>query len=338
MSPTRTETAPTIDVVGVGHAIVDVLAHTDDGFLTERGLAKGAMTLVDIEAAEALYAAMGPGVEVSGGSTANSLAGLASLGGRHAFVGRVRDDQLGSVFGHDLRAAGVGYDVAPATDGPPTARCLILVTPDAERTMHTYLGASGALAPGDIDTELVASAAITYCEGYLWDTPDAKAAITTAMDAAAAAGRLVAFNLSDGFCVERHRAEFLELIEGRVDVLFANEDEIRALYEVDDLDLALAEVRPCCRIAVVTRSEEGSVVVSGEETHQVSARPVTEVVDTTGAGDLYAAGFLFGLTAGEGLPICGALGSLTPAECISHLGARPQVDLGDLVAQLLPEP
>ncbi|CAN5512059.1 adenosine kinase [soil metagenome] len=322
----------TYDVLAVGNAIVDILAGADEAFLDAQGLHKGAMALVDAERSAALYEAMGPGVEISGGSAANTVVGVASFGGRDAFIGRVRDDQLGEVFGHDLRAAGVHYAVPAGTLGPPTARCLILFTPDGQRTMNTFLGASGLLAPADVDTDLVASAAVTYCEGYLWDAPDAKAAMAKAMDAARSAGRTVAFTLSDGFCVDRHRDEFLALLAERVDVLFANETEICSLYEVDDFAAALAEVRRADLVACLTRSEMGSVVVAADAEHHVDAHPVDAVVDTTGAGDLYAAGFLHGWTTGRDLATCGRLGSLAAAEIISHVGARPATVLADLAA------
>jgi sugar/nucleoside kinase (ribokinase family) len=320
------------DVVGIGNAIVDVITHADDDFVAGHGLRKGAMTLVDEERAEALYAAMGAGIEASGGSAANTMAGVASFGGRAAYIGKVRDDVLGKVFAHDIRATGVAYDVPPGLAGPPTARCLIVVTPDAQRTMNTFLGISALLGPDDVDEDVVASASITYCEGYLWDVEVAKQAMRKAMAIAHEAGNRVAFALSDGFCVDRHRPEFLDLVEHSVDVLFANEAEICSLYEVDRFDEALARVRGHCRLACLTRSEKGSVLVTADEVHVVPAHPVDPVVDSTGAGDLYAAGVLHGLTRGLDLETCGRLGSLAAAEVISHLGARPQVPLRDLAA------
>ncbi len=321
-----------LDVVGVGNAIVDVLVRADDAFLEAHALTKGAMTLIDEARAGSLYADMGPGVEMSGGSAANTMAGLAAMGGRGAFIGKVRDDQLGAVFAHDIRAAGVRFDTPPASDGAPTARCLVVVTPDAQRTMGTFLGASVELGPDDVDDDLVAAAQITYLEGYLWDPPGAKQAFRKAQRIAHANRRRVALSLSDPFCVERHRAEFAELVAAHVDILFANEAEITSLYEVDSFDDALQEVRGHCEVAALTRSEKGSVVVRGGEVHVVDAHPVDPVIDTTGAGDLYAAGFLFGLTRGRGLAECARLGGVAAAEVISHIGARAQADLARLAA------
>jgi len=325
----------TLDVVGIGNAIVDVLAHADDRFLEDQGLAKGAMTLIDATEAETLYSAMGPGIEVSGGSAANTMAGIASLGGKGAFFGKVRDDQLGQVFRHDIRAIGVQYETAPAVDGASTARCLIFVTPDAQRTMQTYLGASVELGPDEVEEDTVATAQITYLEGYLWDPPEAKAAFIKAAETAHNAGRKVALTLSDSFCVDRHRAEFRDLVDGHIDVLFANEDEILSLYDVPDFDGALQEVRGKCDIACLTRSEKGSVLVQGEEVHIVDAVPVDHVVDTTGAGDLYAAGVLFGLSNGYELATAGRIGAICAGEVISHMGARPEVALDKLVKEKL---
>jgi sugar/nucleoside kinase (ribokinase family) len=326
-----------LDVVGIGNAIVDVLTHTDDDFLRTHGLAKGSMTLIDGHRAEALYAAMGPSVEVSGGSAGNTMAGIAALGGRGAFIGKVRNDQLGGIFGHDIRAAGVAFETAAATDGPPTARCLIMVTPDAQRTMNTFLGAAVELSPDDLDAKAIESAQVTYMEGYLWDPPAAKQAFLAAAKLAHGAGRKVALTLSDPFCVERHRDSFLDLVRGHVDVLFANEVEISALYQMDSFDAALQKVRGHCAIAVLTRSAKGAVVLGGDETHVIDAEPIAKVVDTTGAGDLFAAGFLAGLTRGETLYDCGRMGAIAAAEVISHLGARPEADLAALVRQRLHE-
>ena len=320
----------TLDVVGIGNAIVDVLVHADDAFLDAHGLAKGAMALIDAEQAASLYADMGPGVEVSGGSAANTLAGLAALGGAGAFVGMVCDDQLGQVFAHDIRAAGVAFDTPPAAEGPPTARCLIVVTPDAQRTMSTYLGACVELGPGDVDEALVAAARITYLEGYLWDPPGAKEAFRKAHRIAHQNGRRVALSLSDPFCVDRHRDEFLDLVADHIDVLFANEVEITSLYRVDSFDEALQQVRGHCEIAALTRSGKGSVIVAGDEVHVVDAHPVERVVDTTGAGDLFAAGFLHGVTQGWDLARSARLGGLVAAEVIGHIGARPEADLAAL--------
>ncbi|HEY0522398.1 MAG TPA: adenosine kinase [Stellaceae bacterium] len=325
--------AASLDVVGIGNAIVDVLAHADDAFIAGQGLAKGGMTLIDPDRADALYAAMGPGIEMSGGSAGNTMAGIASLGGTGAYIGKVRDDFLGKVFRHDITAIGVRFSTPDATDGPGTARCLILVTPDAQRTMCTYLGACVALGPDDVDEELIAKAQVTYLEGYLFDPPQAKAAFRKAAAAAHAAGRKVSLSLSDPFCVNRHRDEFLDLVAGHVDILFANEAEICALYRTDDFEKAAAAVRGHCEIAALTRSEKGSVVVTGSDTHVVPAAAVARVVDTTGAGDLYASGFLYGLTHGRDLPGCARLGGLCAAEIISHFGARPEEPLAALAAK-----
>jgi sugar/nucleoside kinase (ribokinase family) len=319
-----------LDVVGIGNAMVDVLSHEPDAFLVEQGLVKGAMQLVDEARVRELYAAMGPAVEVSGGSAANTMVGVASFGGRAHYVGKVRDDQLGEVFSHDLRAVGVGYSTPPATSGPATGRCLIVVTPDAQRTLTTYLGASVRLGPADVDGDLVARAGILYLEGYLFDPPEAQRAFLVAADLAHAAGRHVALTLSDPFCVDRHRAAFRELVERHVDILFANEAEIRSLYKAPDFDTALQQVRRHCAVAALTRSERGSVVVAGDEVHVIDAAPVATVVDTTGAGDLYAAGFMVGLSRGLDPAACGRLGSLAAAEIISHVGARPQTPLAQL--------
>lgn len=323
------------DVVGIGNAIVDVLAHTDDSFLDALGLSKGTMTLIDADTADALYTAMGPAVEVSGGSAANTIAALASLGGKGAFVGKVRSDAFGAIFRHDILSLGIDFRTEPAADGPPTARCLVLVTPDAHRTLQTFLGVSGELGPEDIDERTIAAAKVTYLEGYLWDRPRAREAFIKAAGIAHAVERTVALSLSDPFCVDRHREDFATLVDHHVDVLFANEDEIVSLYQVHSFDDALQRVRHHCDIAVLTRSEKGSVVVAGDEVHVVDAEPVSQVVDTTGAGDAFAAGFLFGLTRGAPLATCARLGSITAAEAISHLGARPETPLADLVRRKL---
>lgn len=319
-----------LDVVAVGHAVVDVIASASDEDVDFHGLVKGSMVLVDSEQADAFYSAMGPAVEVSGGSAANTVAGVASFGGAAAFIGKVRDDQMGGVFTHDIRSIGVEFSTPPATEGEATARCLVLVTPDAQRTMTTYLGAARRLAAEDIDQDLVSRAQVTYLEGYLWDPPDAISALRQAVAWAHAAGRRVAFSLSDPFCVDRHRDEFLALLDGDVDVLFANEAEAMSLFEVASLDEAIAAVRGRCDVAVLTRGPEGSVVVSGDAVLAVPAAPVNQVVDTTGAGDLYAAGFLFGLTHAADLEACAQLGSIAAAEVISHVGARPQTSLAAL--------
>ncbi|MGE0254836.1 MAG: adenosine kinase [Alphaproteobacteria bacterium] len=316
-----------LDVLCIGNAIVDVLAHASDADIGGLGLAKGTMTLIDAPTAERLYTAMGPAVEASGGSAGNTAAGLAALGARTAYIGKVRNDELGRIFTHDIRAIGCAFDSPPATSGAGTARCLIYVTPDAQRTMATYLGACAELGPDDVDAALVARAGITYLEGYLWDRDAAKAAFLKAAKAAHAAGRRVALSLSDPFCVDRHRDSFRELVAGHVDILFANESEILSLYQVESFDEALQRVRKDCQIAALTRSEKGSVAVSGDEVHVIDAERVGKVVDTTGAGDLFAAGFLYGLARGAGLATCGRLGSICAAEAISHMGPRPEADL-----------
>ncbi len=322
------------DVIGVGNAIVDVLSPAEEAFLAEHGLDKGVMTLIDGARGTALYDAMGPAVEVSGGSAANTLAGIASLGGKGAYIGKVRNDTLGQVFRHDIRAIGVDYRTPPAEgEGEPTARCLIFVTPDAERTMQTCLGVSVELGPKDIDVDAVQAAQITYLEGYLFDPPDAKRAFVHAAEAAHAAGRQVALSLSDAFCVDRHRAEFLHLISGHVDILFANEDEIVSLFEVDSFDRALGLTRGHCRIAALTRGSKGSVILDASGEYSVPAEPVGKVVDTTGAGDLYAAGVLYGLTSGRELADCARIGGVAAAEVIQHYGARPETSLEQLIRE-----
>jgi sugar/nucleoside kinase (ribokinase family) len=329
-------TDPQLDVVGIGNALVDVITSVDDTFVEAHGFPHGATTMVDFEQAEAVYADLPPAQEISGGSCANTIAGLASFGASVGFIGRVRDDQLGKVYTHDLRSLGVHFDVTPASTGPATGRCLVMVTPDAQRTQCTYLGASTFIAPEDVDPAVIARAQVTYLEGYLWDQPSAKDAIRKAAAAARDAGRHVSLTLSDPFCVDRHRSEFRALVEHEIDVLFANELEICSLYEVDDFDDALQRVRPHCQIATLTRSERGSVIVAGDEVHVVDAHPVDRLVDTTGAGDQYAGGFLYGLTRGLDLGTCGRLGSAAAAEVISHFGARPQVSLAKLAETVIP--
>lgn len=321
------------DVLAIGNAIVDVLSHVDDAFLAAHDIRKGTMTLIDEAQAARLYADMPPGVEVSGGSAANTAAGVASFGGRAAYVGKVRNDQLGEVFSHDLRAAGVSYETPPSTEGLPTARCLVMVTPDAHRSMNTFLGASQTLGPEDIDPGRVAAARTVYMEGYLYDQPAACQAFEKAARIAKEAGNKVSLTLSDPFCVERYRTEFQSLVEGAVDLLFANEAEICSLYQTGGFDEALRIVRGKCDLMALTRSEAGSVVVSGGDVHIVEAEPVERLVDTTGAGDLYAAGFLFGYARGHDALTCGRLGSLAAAEIISHFGARPDVSLAGLAAR-----
>ncbi|HET7849661.1 MAG TPA: adenosine kinase [Pseudolabrys sp.] len=322
------------DVLGIGNAIVDVIAHAEDDFLVKQGMQKGTMALIDEARAQTIYGAMGPAVESSGGSAANTIVGAASFGARAAFVGKVKDDELGRTFAHDIRAASVAFDTAPADDGPSTARCYIIVTPDGERTMNTYLGAAQHLRPADIQADAIASAAIVYLEGYLWDPPQAKQAFVKAAKVAHAAGRKVALTLSDAFCVDRYRAEFLDLVhKGTVDILFANERELLSLYETADFDIAVAALRGDAALAVVTRSEKGCVVVTREKTEAVPAASVDRVVDVTGAGDLFAAGFLVGHARGKDHGAAARLGALAAAEVIQHVGARPQNSLKTLAEQ-----
>jgi sugar/nucleoside kinase (ribokinase family) len=323
------------DVLGVGNALVDVIASVDDAFIEAHGFPRGATTMVDLDRAEAVYADFPPSQETSGGSCANTIAGLGSFGATVAFIGRVRDDQLGKVYTHDLRSLGVHFDVVPATDGPATGRCLVMVTPDAHRTQCTYLGASTFIGPEDVDADVVARARVTYLEGYLWDQPSAKDAIRKAATAARGAGRQVAFTLSDPFCVDRHREEFRSLVADEIDILFGNEAEICSLYEVEDFDAALQRLRHHCRVGALTRSERGSVVIAGDEIHVIDADPVDRLLDTTGAGDQYAAGFLYGLTHGHDLATCGRLGSGAAAEVISHFGPRPAVSLAKLAESVI---
>jgi len=313
----------TLDVLAIGNAIVDVLARVEDSFLADWQLAKGSMRLIDEAEAERLYAAFGPAIEVSGGSAANTVAGVASLGGTAGFIGKVRADQLGAVFAHDIRAAGVRYTMAGTPDGPATGRCLIAVTPDGERTMNTFLGASALIGPEDIAEADVAAAGTLYLEGYLFDRAAAKQAFEKAAAIARAAGRRVALTLSDSFCVARHREDFLALIGSSIDVLFANEAEAKALFRLDDLDGLIAQARRLCPLVVLTRSALGSVIIGGDAVNAVPAERLDKVVDVTGAGDLYAAGFLFGLSRGMGLVDCARLGTFAAAEIIAHFGARP---------------
>lgn len=324
------------DVVGIGNAIVDVLVTSDDAFLDNHGLTKGTMALVDESQAERLYASVGPGLETSGGSAANTLAGLAQLGGRAAFIGRVRDDQLGAIFAHDIRSVGAHFETPAASVGPSTARCLILVTPDAQRTMCTYLGASVNLHPADLDLDLVRQAKVLYLEGYLWDSDEAKQAFISAAQVMRESGGEVALSLSDAFCVDRHRRSFQELVDGHVDILFANEMEITSLYEANSFEEAVDHVRGRCKVAALTRSAEGSLVLRGDQTVPIAPFRLGDLVDTTGAGDLYAAGFLYGHTRGESLERCGRLGSLCAGKVVTQLGPRPQGSLAELVAQHLP--
>jgi sugar/nucleoside kinase (ribokinase family) len=319
------------DVVGIGNAIVDIIARCDDAFLQRHGSRKGSMQLVDAAAVSRLYADMGPAREISGGSAANTMVGVTSLGGRAGFIGKTADDQFGQAFGHDIRVAGVTFTTAPAgKDSEPTGRSLILVTPDGQRTMNTFLGVSPQLGGGEVDAELIRSARIVYLEGYLFDRPQAQAAFRQAAEIAAKAGRQVALTLSDPFCVDRHRAEFLKLIRASVDILFTNEAEIASLYQTSSFDEAARHAQADTKLAALTRSEKGSVILSQGNSLAIPAAPVSEVVDTTGAGDLYAAGFLFGIATGRSLETAGRLGSLAAAEIISHIGARPQSRLQDL--------
>jgi len=319
------------DVVGIGNAIVDIIGRCDDAFLARHGYAKGSMQLVDAAGAAKLYDDMGPAVEISGGSGANTIVGVASFGGRAGFIGKIADDQFGHIFGHDIRTAGVTFTTPAAAKGSePTGRCLVLVTPDGQRTMHTFLGVSPQLGRGEVDPTLVASARIVYLEGYLFDRPEAKAAFRQAAGIAAQAGRQVALSLSDAFCVDRHRGEFLKFIRASVDILFANEAEITSLYQTSSFEEAARHAQTDTKLAALTRSEQGSVILAADTRIAVPAEPVAKVVDTTGAGDLYAAGFLFGLAQGRDLETAGRLGSLAAAEVISHLGARPEKKLSDL--------
>ncbi|MEM7192997.1 MAG: adenosine kinase [Pseudomonadota bacterium] len=328
----------TYDVVGIGNAIVDIIARCDDGFLSKRSLDKGMMRLISSEEAADLYEDMGPATERSGGSVANSIAGLASLGAKCGFIGRVAADQFGGIFRHDIRSLGIEYGTEPALDGAPTARCLVLVTPDGERTMNTYLGASVDLGPSDIDAALVDAAKYVYLEGYLFDKDEAKSAFRAAAKRAKDAGAKVVLSLSDPFCVDRHRDDFRALVKDGADIVFANEQEITSLYETNTFLEAADAALQDCEMAVLTRSEAGSLIVGGGEAIEVAAEHVDQVVDATGAGDLYAAGFLFGLSRGAALADCGRLGSMAAAEAISHIGARPERDLAELAASrgLLP--
>jgi sugar/nucleoside kinase (ribokinase family) len=327
-------TSAKYDVLGIGNAIFDVLVRTDEGFLAAHGMTKGGMALIDEARAASIYRDMGPATEMSGGSAANTIVGVAGLGARAAYVGKVKDDQIGRLYTHDIRAAGVAFDTKPAADGPATGCSYILVTPDGERTMNTYLGAAQELTPADIDAAQVAASAIVYLEGYLWDPKNAKDAFVKAAAIAHEAGRQVALTLSDSFCVDRYRGEFLDLMRGgTVDLVFANEAELHSLYQTADFDTALTQLRSDVKLGVVTRSEKGCVVASTDGVSAVPAFPIEKMVDTTGAGDLFAAGFLFGLVRGAGHENAGRLGALAAAEVIQHIGARPQVSLKELAQQ-----
>ena len=319
------------DVVGIGNALVDIISHVEDRFIDEHDLVKGAMTLVDTDRALALHRSLGTSVEMSGGSAANTVCGVASLGGRAAYIGKVSDDDLGGAFGHDLLAVGVRFAPGGPADGVPTGRCIIAVTDDAERTMNTYLGASSLLTPADVDTDVVAAARVLYMEGYLYDRPEAKEAFRHAARASHDAGRLVSLTLSDSFCVDRHRDDFRALVTDEVDLLFGNADELIALYGTDSFDEAVAAVRADCRLAAITLGARGSIVVTHDDVVEVPAVGVPHVVDTTGAGDLFAAGFLFAHTRGDDLASCAHIGAIAAAEVISHVGPRPLVELRTLL-------
>ncbi|OYW21622.1 MULTISPECIES: adenosine kinase [unclassified Sphingomonas] len=330
-------TNPRYDVVAIGNAIVDVLAPTDDAFIATEGMVKGSMQLMFSPAeADALYAKMASGIEASGGSAANTVAGISALGGKCGFIGQLADDQLGQVFAHDIRAMGVAFDTPVRSGEPSTARCLIFVTPDGQRTMNTFLGASQFLPAAALDHDLIADSAILYLEGYLWDPEEPRAAMRAAIDTARAAGRRVAFTLSDVFCISRHGGDFRQLLaDGLVDILFANENELTALAENDDFEAALALIAPQVPVLVVTRSEKGAIALAGGDRAEVPAEPIDAVVDTTGAGDLFAAGFLHGQAQGLGLEASLRMGAICAAEIISHVGARPMVDLKALMAEKL---
>ncbi|QIG81166.1 adenosine kinase [Stakelama tenebrarum] len=330
-------TTPEYDVVAIGNAIVDVLAQSSDEFIVEQGMTKGSMQLVfSPEEADALYAKMGPGREVSGGSAANTVAGIASLGGKCGFIGQVADDELGQIFKHDINSVGIHYDTAPRAGDPTTARCLIFVTPDGQRTMNTFLGASQFLPESALDKDLIAKGAILYLEGYLWDPEEPRQAMRAAIDVARSNGRKVAFTLSDVFCISRHGDDFRKLIaDGLVDILFANENELLALADLEDFDAAVEKIAPQVPVLVVTRSEKGAIALTGGERAEVSAEAIDKVVDTTGAGDLFAAGFLRGQAQGKSVADSLRMGSVCAAEIISHYGARPEVDLKDLVTKKL---
>ena len=328
--PNEDMAAKTYDVVGIGNAIVDIIARCDDAFLSKRDLDKGFMRLIDADDAASLYEEMGPATERSGGSVANSIAGLASFGASCGFIGRVAADQFGGIFRHDIRSLGIEYTTEPAVDGQPTARCLILVTPDGERTMNTFLGASVDLTAADIDPHLIGAAKFVYLEGYLFDKDAAKSAFHEAARLAKESGAKVALSLSDPFCVDRHREDFRALVKDGADIVFANEKEITSLYETNTFLEAADAALQDCEMAVLTRSEAGSLIVSSGETMEIPADPISQVVDATGAGDLYAAGFLYGLARRLPLETCGRLGSLAAAEAISHIGARPEANLVEL--------
>jgi sugar/nucleoside kinase (ribokinase family) len=319
------------DVVGVGNALVDMIAMVDDDFLGVHDMVKGSMALIETDRAVQLSQAVGASTRTSGGSGANTLAGIASLGGDVAFIGKVADDEFGAVFADDMKKIGVDFRSGGSDSSVPTGRCIIAVTPDAQRTMNTYLGISTQLSFGDISSDVIAAGAILYLEGYLFDRDEAKDAFRKAAALAHSNGRVVSLTLSDSFCVDRHRADFQSLVKNDIDILFANEDELKSLYETTDFDAAVQLLRKDCHIAAVTRSEKGSVIVTRDDVHEVPAAPVSQVVDTTGAGDLFAAGFLRGLTQGKGLTSCARIGAIAAAEVISHVGPRPLVSLASLL-------
>jgi sugar/nucleoside kinase (ribokinase family) len=325
--------AARFDVIGIGNAIVDIIGRCDESYLATIGTAKGSMRLVGADDIKKIYATMGPATEISGGSAANTIAGVASFGGKPAFIGTIADDEFGKIFTHDIRSIGVTFDVTPFANGAPTSRSLILVTPDGERTMNTFLGISTSLSEFQLNLDLIRNSEILYLEGYLFDESQAKQAFRKALQTAKAAGRKVALTLSDGFCVDRHRDEFIELIRSGIDILFANESEIKSLYQTESFDLAAANASKDAKLAVLTRSAKGSVILSESNSIEIAPEPISELVDTTGAGDLYAAAFLFGYSKGYELPICGRLASLAAAEIISHIGARPEISLAELARQ-----
>ena len=326
-------TAARFDVIGIGNAIVDIIGRCDEAYLATIGASKGSMRLVGADDVKNIYATMGSAVEISGGSAANTIAGVASFSGKAAFIGTIANDEFGKIFTHDIRSIGVEFDVAPIANGAPTSRSLILVTPDGERTMNTFLGISTRLDESQLNLDLIRDSAILYLEGYLFDEPQAKQAFRKALHTAKAAGRKVALTLSDGFCVDRHRAEFLELIRSGIDILFANESEIKSLYQTESFEFASESASKDAKLAVLTRSAKGSVIIADGRGLEISPAPISELIDTTGAGDLYAAGFLFGYSKGYSPEICGRLASLAAAEIISHIGARPETALNDLAHQ-----
>lgn len=325
--------AARFDVIGIGNAIVDIIGRCDEAFLAGVGAAKGSMRLVGADDIKQIYNKMGSTVEISGGSAANTITGIASFGGKAAFLGTIADDEFGKIFQHDIRSIGVTFDVAPIANGAPTSRSLILVTPDGERTMNTFLGISTSLSEAELKSDLIRDSEILYLEGYLFDEPQAKQAFHSALQTAKGSNRKVALSLSDGFCVDRHRDEFLKLIRSGIDILFANESEIKSLYQTESFDLAAKNASEDTRLAVLTRGEKGSVIFSGAKSIEIERAHISELVDTTGAGDLYAAGFLFGYAKGYELAICGQLASLAASEIIGHIGARPEVSLAELARQ-----